>query len=182
MRQFRWAVGPQGRAQAVELRLDYLGGPSERGKLFRWLCGQRRLPVVIATCRTRPSGGRFAGNAQAELAVLAQAVRAGCLWCDVDVRTASHVKPADLRRALAPARVLVSAHDFRRVPGRLEAWVTQLERCGGHAIKRSPQPAGISPRLAAFWRSLIGGETLWSSPWASRCLRLAFWHFERVAR
>jgi 3-dehydroquinate dehydratase/shikimate dehydrogenase len=135
VRQFRWAVGPQGRAQAVELRLDYLGDPSEREKLLQWLSRQRRLPVVIATCRTRPNGGRFAGNARAELAVLAQAVRVGCLWCDVDVRTAKQLKPADLRRALAPARVLVSAHDFRSVPGRLEAWVTQLERCGGHAIK-----------------------------------------------
>src|SRR5580704_4830394 len=74
VRQFRWAVGPHGRAQAVELRLDYLGNPSEREKLLRWLSRQPRLPVVIATCRTRPSGGRFAGTAQAELAVLAQAV------------------------------------------------------------------------------------------------------------
>ena len=135
VRQYRWAVGPQGRARAVELRLDYLGGPSERERLFRWLSRQRRLPAIIATCRTRRSGGRFAGTAQAELAVLAQAVRAGCGWCDVDVRTASQVKPAALRRALAPARVLVSAHDFKRVPGRLESWVGQLERSGGHAIK-----------------------------------------------
>ena len=135
VRQFRWAVGPQGRAQAVELRLDYLSGPSEREKLLQWLSRQRRLPAIIATCRSRRNGGRFAGTAQAELAVLAQAVRAGCLWCDVDARTASRVKPADLRRALAPARVLISAHDFRRVPGRLEGWVKQLERFGGHAIK-----------------------------------------------
>ncbi len=135
VRQFRWAVGPQGRAQAVELRLDYLGGPSEREKLFGWLSRQRSLPTIVATCRTRRSGGRFAGTPQAELAVLAQAVRAGCRWCDVDARTASRVKPAELRRALAPARVLISAHDFRRVPRRLEGWLRQLERCGGHAIK-----------------------------------------------
>jgi len=135
VRQFRWAVGPRGRAQAVELRLDYLGGPSDREKLFLWLSRQQRLPAIIATCRTRRSGGRFAGSPQAELAILAQAVRAGCRWCDVDVRTASQVKPADLRRALAPARVLISAHDFHRVPGRLQGWVRKLERCGGHAIK-----------------------------------------------
>jgi 3-dehydroquinate dehydratase / shikimate dehydrogenase len=135
VRQFRWAAGPQGRAQAVELRLDYLGDPSEREKLLRWLSRQPRLPVVIATCRTRPSGGRFAGTAQAELAVLAQAVHAGCRWCDVDMRTADGVKPADLRRVLAPARILVSAHDFSRVPTRLRGWVRLLERCGGHAIK-----------------------------------------------
>ena len=135
VRQFRWAVGPQGRARVVELRLDYLAGPSEQAKLFRWLSRQRRLPAIIATCRTHRGGGRFAGTAQEELAVLAQAVRAGCGWCDVDVRTASRVKPADLRRALAPARVLISAHDFKRVPAHLEDWLKRLVRCGGHAVK-----------------------------------------------
>ena len=135
LRQFRWAVGPVGRARAVELRLDYLGSPEERAALLKWLSRQRRLPTIIATCRGRRSGGRFAGTRQSELAVLAQAVQAGCRWCDVDVRTASQFKSADLRRALAPARVLISAHDFRRVPGRLEGWVRELERCGGHAIK-----------------------------------------------
>jgi 3-dehydroquinate dehydratase / shikimate dehydrogenase len=135
VRQFRWAIGPVGRARAVELRLDYLGTPAERSTLLKWVSRQPRLPAIIATCRARRNGGRFAGTPEAELAVLAQAVRAGCRWCDVDVRTASRVKPADLRRMLAPARLLISAHDFHRVPGRLEDWVKELERCGGHAIK-----------------------------------------------
>ena len=157
VRQFRWAVGPLGRARAVELRLDYLDSPAERTALLKWVSRQPRLPAIIATCRARRNGGRFAGTPESELAVLAQAVRAGCRWCDVDAHTAGHVKPADLRRMLAPARVLISAHDFRHVPGRLEAWVQQLERCGGHAIK-----------IAAACHTLADARRLLAITWGRR--------------
>lgn len=134
-RLFRRAVNPPGRARAVELRLDYLRSPADRDAFLRWLSRQGRLPIVIATCRSIRSGGRFAGDVQSELAVLAQAVRAGCGWCDVGIETASQVKPAELRRALAPARILISVHDFRRVPAGLAKLLKGLERHGGDAIK-----------------------------------------------
>src|SRR6185369_10390330 len=91
--------------------------------------------TLIATCRGRRGGGKFAGDVAAELAVLAQAVRAGCQWCDVELETAARLQPAELRAALAPARLLVSAHDFRRTPRNLGDIVRRLERSGGDAIK-----------------------------------------------
>jgi 3-dehydroquinate dehydratase/shikimate dehydrogenase len=134
-RRFREAVSPPGRARAVELRLDYLRGPAERDALLNWLSRQKRLPIVIATCRPRRSGGHFTGTVESELAVLAKAVRSGCRWCDVGIETASQVKPAELRTALAPARVIISAHDFKRVPGNLPKLLRSLEHHGGDALK-----------------------------------------------
>jgi 3-dehydroquinate dehydratase/shikimate dehydrogenase len=149
VREFRRATGPAGRARTVELRLDYLRNASERAALLKWIARQRRLPAVIATCRSRRGGGRFAGTARAELAILAQAAGAGCTWCDVAVETARQMKPEELRRTLAPARLLISAHDFRRVPAHLPPLLKRLERCGGHAVK-----------IAAACRSLADARRL----------------------
>jgi len=119
----------------LELRLDYLHSAAERSALFRWLARQRRLPTLIATCRTRQGGGKFGGSAWVELQILAQAARAGCRWCDVELESAEQVRPEDLRRAMAPARLLVSAHDFRRLPLSLPRLARRLAHCGGQAIK-----------------------------------------------
>ena len=139
IRQFRSAVGPNGNLQTLELRLDYLQNPAERSTFLRWLGRQRALPVIIATCRRRQGGGQFRGRIEEELAVLKQAVEAGCAWCDVEIETASQVDPAELRETLAPARVLVSAHDFRRVPKNLAALVRRLDSTGARAIKIAAQ-------------------------------------------
>ncbi len=64
-------------ARLLELRLDYLRSPAERAAFLRRLPRLRRRVTFIATCRSRSGGGKFAGSAAAELAVLAQAVRAG---------------------------------------------------------------------------------------------------------
>jgi 3-dehydroquinate dehydratase/shikimate dehydrogenase len=93
------------------------------------------LPVLIATCRTRRGGGQFRGSREAEVKILGRAARAGCAWCDVEIETAERFAPAALRKALAPARVLVSAHDFRGMPADLPRLLAQLKRCGGDAVK-----------------------------------------------
>ena len=134
-RLFRLAVNPPGRARAVELRLDYLRDEAERQAFLKWLSRQRRLPTVIATCRPTGSGGRFAGNVESELAVLTQAVRCGCRWCDVGIETASQLKPAQLRHTLAPSRVMISAHDFERVPANVAKLLGGLQHHGGDAVK-----------------------------------------------
>lgn len=134
-RQFRRAVGPKGGARAVEFRLDYLRKPADRRALLGWLARQRHLPAIIATCRTRLDGGRFPGSANAELEVLSEAVRSGCRWCDVGVETARQFKSGELRQALAPARLMISAHDFQRLPADLPKFLRELDRYGADAIK-----------------------------------------------
>jgi 3-dehydroquinate dehydratase type I len=143
IRQIKLAVGPQGCLRNVELRLDYLRNAAERVALLEWLAKKAggegshsvSLPVLIATCRTRRGGGKFGGSVAAELAILAQAARAGCAWCDVEIETAEQFDPAELRDAIAPGRLMVSAHDFRRLPPKLPALAKRLDRFGGDAIK-----------------------------------------------
>jgi 3-dehydroquinate dehydratase/shikimate dehydrogenase len=134
-RQFRLAVSPGYQARIVELRLDYLRNGVELGAFLRWLSDQRKRPTMIATCRRRAGGGRFVGSVGSELSVLGQAVRAGCTWCDVEIETTERLKPDALRKALAPAKLLISAHDFRGMPRDLPALLGRLKRRGASAIK-----------------------------------------------
>ena len=121
--------------RTVEVRLDYLRNVLEREAFLRWLSHTKLRSTVIATCRTRLAGGLFRGNRKTQLEILAQAVRAGCNWCDLEIETADHIAPANLRRALYPARLLISYHDFRRTPSGLPGIVRRLERAGGDAVK-----------------------------------------------
>jgi 3-dehydroquinate dehydratase/shikimate dehydrogenase len=123
--------------RVLELRLDYLRSRLEITRLLGWVARQRRLPVLIATCRRRPGGGRFEGSLADEIAVLQRAVEAGCLWCDVEIETAGQIGVASLKNNLAPARLLISAHDFRRLPQNLPALVKRLETHDATAIKIS---------------------------------------------
>ena len=135
-RQFQLALSPRRAARTIELRLDYLRTAGERSALLRWLSRRRgRQPILIATCRTQRGGGQFRGHLEAELQILAQAVRAGCQWCDVEIETAEQLQPGALRRALAPAKLLISAHDFRGLPPALPTLVRRLERSGAGAVK-----------------------------------------------
>jgi 3-dehydroquinate dehydratase / shikimate dehydrogenase len=101
----------------VELRLDWLESDSERRRFLSWL---RRNPhsraVLLATCRRREGGGLFAGSVQDELHWLAEAAKAGCLWCDLEVETLRRLPRNAIRHYSVPRRILLSVHDFRRMP------------------------------------------------------------------
>jgi len=150
MRQVRAALR---QTRTVELRLDWLRGPSERSSFLNWLRQSRLRGCFIATCRRTAGGGRFTGSPAGELAVLAEAVRCGCAFCDVEMETAREVSAALLRQTLAPARILLSFHDFHGTPasfGKL------------FALGRTLRPAAL--KIAAQSQSLA--ESL-------RVLRLA---------
>jgi 3-dehydroquinate dehydratase/shikimate dehydrogenase len=101
----------------VELRLDWLKSDLERRRFLDWLRRNRfRSAVLLATCRRREGGGLFAGSVQAELDWLAQAGDAGCAWCDLEVESLRDL-PRKSIRAHALPRILLSLHDFRRMPG-----------------------------------------------------------------
>jgi 3-dehydroquinate dehydratase/shikimate dehydrogenase len=101
----------------VELRLDWLKSDSERRRFLAWL---RRNPlpraVLLATCRRREGGGLFAGSVQDELRWLTQAAQAGCLWCDLEIETLRKLPRKSIRQYSLPRRILLSVHDFRRMP------------------------------------------------------------------
>jgi 3-dehydroquinate dehydratase/shikimate dehydrogenase len=123
------------KTRTLELRLDYLRSAKEREAFLSWLRGKRPHAVLIATCRRQEGGGLFQGNVEQQIEILAHAARAGCDWCDVEIETAKNVARGELARALSPARVMVSHHDFRETPRNLAGVVHRLDRAGGHAIK-----------------------------------------------
>lgn len=133
--QIKATTPAPGRAHLVELRLDFLSSRAEIVSLLRWVGRQHEMPVLIATCRRREAGGRFRGSADHEISLLKEAVAAGCGWCDVEVETAQKLGIGELKNALAPARLLISAHDFKRLPENLPALVRRLDAFSGDAIK-----------------------------------------------
>ena len=136
-----------GKTRTFELRLDYLDGERERQALFVLLGKHRRRAVLIATCRRLEGGGLFRGTREEQIGILAQAVRAGCAWCDVEIETAKRVAIGQLRRALTPASILMSHHDFRNTPRNLPAIVRQLEKVRGDAVKVAAQCGSVSDSL-----------------------------------
>ena len=132
------------KTRTLELRLDYLENAAERESFFAHLRRSRPRAVLIATCRREEGGGLFSGTPEDEIQVLRQAVSAGCAWCDVEIETAKHFKRGELRRALAPARVVVSHHDFQQTPRSLAPVVRELERAGGDAVKIAAQCNSVS--------------------------------------
>jgi len=117
------------------LPLDYLQSAKERDAFLGWLRRQRLSATLIATCRSRQGGGQFRGSKKAQLDVLAQAVLVGCRWCDLEIEVAKHYSPAELQAALAPARLMLSHHNFRRAPRNLTDLARRLFRAGGQIAK-----------------------------------------------
>ena len=135
------------KTRTLELRLDYLRNSKERVAFLAWLARKRPRAVLLATCRRREGGGLFQGSREEQIEILAQAARSGCQWCDVEIETAKSVARGELVRALSPARVMVSHHDFRAMPRKLAGIVRQLERAGGHAIKVAAECHSVSDSL-----------------------------------
>lgn len=106
----------------LELRFDWLRNDAERGRFLTWLKSWRRASTtLIATCRRREGGGKFAGSVQAELEWLQRAREAGCRWCDLEMETLRKLRGKSLMDLRLPNRILLSLHDFRHLPRRLEA-------------------------------------------------------------
>jgi len=133
-----------GKTRTLELRLDYLRGAKEREAFLSWLGRNCPRAVLIATCRRKEGGGLFQGSREQQIKILAQAARSGCGWCDVEIETAKRMARGELVRALSPARVMVSYHDFRGIPRNLKGVVRRLEHADGHAIKIAAQCHSVS--------------------------------------
>ncbi len=132
------------KTRTLELRLDYLQRATERDAFLSWLGRHRPRAVLIATFRRQEGGGLFQGSREEQIAILARAARSGCGWCDVEIETAKHMPKRALTRALSPARVVVSHHDFRGTPRNLAGIVGRLELAGGQAIKIAAHCRSVS--------------------------------------
>jgi 3-dehydroquinate dehydratase/shikimate dehydrogenase len=132
VRQLKQAIR---QTRTLELRLDWLAGEREIARFLGWLRAQRLNSTLIATCRSRQAGGRFAGDLAAQLAILRLAKECGCTWCDLEIESAERLRPSGLDAALGGMRRIISFHDFRGTPRDLRAVVRRLERAGGDSLK-----------------------------------------------
>ncbi len=130
--------------RTLELRLDYLQDSRQRAGFLAWLGRTRPRAVFIATCRSTEGGGQFKGGRDAQLDILAAAVRAGCKWCDVEIEVAKHLSSQILRERLSPAQLMISHHDFGRTPRKLDGIVRRLRSAGGKVAKIATHCDSIS--------------------------------------
>lgn len=97
----------------LEFRLDYLKNPAQGLAALKRFLTYRPECIAVATCRRAVNGGKFRGSVAAQLSLLAKAAAAGCQAVDVEMQTASAVKPAELAKLHARAAIVLSYHDFR---------------------------------------------------------------------
>lgn len=127
-------------ADLVELRLDGVTDVDVAGAL------EGRTRPVIVTCRPVWEGGRFDGGEEARLRLLAEAMRLGAEFVDVEFRADRRSLPQPTGGA---TRVVLSVHDFQGVPGDLADRVRAM---------RAEQPAVV--KVAVMARRLSDCLTL----------------------
>jgi 3-dehydroquinate dehydratase/shikimate dehydrogenase len=123
------------RIAMAEVRLDLM----ETFDLAR-LIGEAPCPLII-TCRPPREGGRFPGSEAERLAVLAEAMRLGCAYVDIEWDSVAAL-PAHPR-----TRVIASRHWTDRMPDQL--WPAYAElRAHADAVKlvgMARSPADMLP-------------------------------------
>jgi 3-dehydroquinate dehydratase/shikimate dehydrogenase len=120
-------------ADLVELRLDSVENPDVTGAL-----AGRRTPVIV-TCRPKWEGGGFSGSEEERRRILAAAIDAGAEFVDVEWRAGF----GDLVSARRGRGIVLSFHDFDRIPADLPALARQMRATGAEVIKI----AGMAHRL-----------------------------------
>jgi 3-dehydroquinate dehydratase/shikimate dehydrogenase len=132
-------------AKTVELRLDWLANDREIDRFLARLAARRSRSAVraratiIATCRRLEAGGRYRGTIAKQLVHLAEALRAGCQWYDLEIESASRCPRELLDVLLGEGRQIVSAHFFRRSLRNFKRVASDLARTQPDAIKIAAQ-------------------------------------------
>ena len=110
-------------ADMVELRLDGVADVDVTGAL------QDRTRPVVVTCRASWEGGRFDGSEDARIRILADAIRGGAEFVDVEWRANRSTLPAP-----AATRLVISHHEFSGVPHDVESRVQSMRAESPHGI------------------------------------------------
>jgi len=110
-------------AMSVELRLDAIQAPDLPRLLARPPC-----PLIL-TCRPKREGGLYDGPEEPRLELLRQAARLGAQYIDIEHDAFQALGP------VAPAKRIVSYHNFRETPPDLDAVHARLARLGADVVK-----------------------------------------------
>ena len=91
----------------VEFRLDYLANPAAVLPKLKQFLYERGEVTAIATCRRAATGGKFKGTIGAELEILEKAAAAGVHLIDIELQTAEHMKPAQMKKLRSHGAALI---------------------------------------------------------------------------
>ena len=133
--------------RTIELRLDWLADDCEIARFLRQLAAKRPSATLLATCRRHEAGGRYRGTIAHQLLNLAEALRAGCTWYDLEIESASKCPPELLDVLLGEGRQITSAHLFRAMPSNPKRIIRQLSRRHPDAIKFAAQCDSLAAGL-----------------------------------
>jgi 3-dehydroquinate dehydratase/shikimate dehydrogenase len=131
LRQKRDAV-PE--ADLIELRLDTVSDPNAAGAL-----AGRRKPVIV-TCRPGWEGGSFTGSEEDRKRILSDAVSLGAEYVDVEWRA----RFDDLIAKAGGRRIVLSTHDFQRMPADLMERARAMRSTGAEVLKIAATPTCLS--------------------------------------
>ena len=133
--------------RTIELRLDWLADDREIARFLSQLAARPPRATLLATCRRREAGGRYRGTIAHQLLHLAEALRAGCNWYDLEIESASKCPPELLDVLLGEGRQIISAHFFRAMPPHPERIVWRLLHTRPGAIKIAAHCDSIAAAL-----------------------------------
>jgi 3-dehydroquinate dehydratase / shikimate dehydrogenase len=125
-------------ADIAELRLDYITD-LDLPRLLR----DRPCPVIV-TNRAEREGGRFRGAETDRVGPLLEAIDLGAEYVDIE-HDAAHLLP-DRRQT----RLIVSRHDFQRMPADLRSLHRQLAEKGADIVKVVGTARRIQENLAVL--------------------------------
>lgn len=133
----------------IELRLDGVADLDVAAAL-----AGRRCPV-IATCRASWEGGRFDGSEDERRSILSRALELGAEYVDIEWRAGF-----DDLIAQHPSRVVISSHDFDRVPADLDQRAHAMRATGAATIKIAAATERLSDTLALAEIARSGGAVV----------------------
>jgi 3-dehydroquinate dehydratase / shikimate dehydrogenase len=140
--------------RTIELRLDWLSDDAEIAKFLARLRASegtgRTRATFIATCRRREAGGKFTGTIAQQLVHLAEAIRAGCAWYDLEIETSSLCPPELLEVLLGEGQKIASAHFFQRTRKHLKRVAADLACTHAAAIKIAVQCDSLTDSINAL--------------------------------
>ena len=141
-------------SRTIELRLDWLVDDREISRFLSHLAVRHKKATLLATCRRRSAGGRYRGSIGQQLIHLADAIKAGCVWYDLEIETSALCPRELVQVLLGDGRQLASAHFFRGMPPSLAAVAARLERNKPDAIKIAARCDSLHQcrKLAQFGR------------------------------
>ena len=118
----------------IEFRLDYLSKPALGLPKIKAFVEYHPEALIIATCRRAANGGKFRGSIATEIEILVKAANQGCHLVDVELETATRLKPGDFTRLRRSANLILSHHDFRSTK-KLEEVLAKMKQYPSDFIK-----------------------------------------------